>query len=1020
MSIFGGTFKPFVIKQITARQALMSQGVNTPGGKRSRNVQLYTAAKSSWVKMASFVDYSSDPGVASNDSLARKYVLMGGTLWNNPENNLRTDLKYGVDTPREKGAYTSTDGFGHKLMPGITAISINNEGAYGSLRSATISYKCWTKQQLDDLEILYMRAGYPVLLEWGWSMYIDTATKEDTDYKRKSNRGDLNVNSTDLAKFIEKPLQSWNGTTINPFDPNKTLETLYDDIERLQAKYSGNYDGMVGIVKNFSYKIETDGSYTCTTNLISMGDALASIKMNKPSKEQQAFEDLVTGYKTSFTDMMSKIAVGVVGQGSSRTAKPSEFKAPASLANIPGIDISRVSLQKFVNSPYGNDTFPTYIQFAFLIALININFNTYLDGAPLVEVELPIYKREGNIGNGLCLASLDTVSIDPAVCIIKNSEAKWITNNNKEGYYPGSSIGARFEEFLIKEDASQFHNLGQIGNIYVCVQYVTKVFNDIMSNRESGDVGIYPFLKELLNGMSYALGGVNNFDLYTTDSKAVIIDKNYTELPSKSKADSKFQLNIFGIDSIVRDFKIESKIFQSQSNLMAIGAGGQMNLGGVNSSTQNYFNRGLRNRLYPEEPTVNPVEANKKATDERVEEAGNVLQLTKYIKDFTDNFTFPVVGEAVASANTYLKHILLRVNNDVNFRAIIPINVEITLDGISGIAIGEVFRLNTDMLPTDYNRKDIGFIASKLSHSITNSSWTTTLGAYVILLDQAKDDKGNRLNVLSSSKKAEIVGYQELFKARQQDKLNDYYEAYVRILKFLAEYFAGNVIVKLDKKNTVENLTLTPGITTSLNRLTPDYKLFVKKPLYAVVGNYSVFRSELGTSPQNTTSIFTSYNVTPTPTEEAVGYTGLLDTIKRNNSEKEALKKAKDLIKAELNKLADYKDLTAKAKPLADDIIRVIDKIALISDTKVEYRRDSLAADGNRVIDNSVRPIQPKLQPNGVDVIYNIRSEKPSDTITLNYNNKVLIDVDEDTKIDPSLANKLTSTVNAQLGPINQ
>jgi hypothetical protein len=271
MSIFGGTFKPFVIKQITARQALMSQGVNTPGGKRSRNVQLYTAAKSSWVKMASFVDYSSDPGVASNDSLARKYVLMGGTLWNNPENNLRTDLKYGVDTPREKGAYTSTDGFGHKLMPGITAISVNNEGAYGSLRSATISYKCWTKQQLDDLEILYMRAGYPVLLEWGWSMYIDTATKEDTDYKRKSNRGDLNVTSADLAKFIEKPLQSWNGTTINPFDPTKTLETLYDDIERLQAKYSGNYDGMVGIIKNFSYRLETDGSYTCTTNLISMG-----------------------------------------------------------------------------------------------------------------------------------------------------------------------------------------------------------------------------------------------------------------------------------------------------------------------------------------------------------------------------------------------------------------------------------------------------------------------------------------------------------------------------------------------------------------------------------------------------------------------------------------------------------------------------------------------------------------------------------------------------------------------------
>jgi hypothetical protein len=44
---------------------------------------------------------------------------------------------------------------------------------YGSLREAKVNFVCHNKRQLSALEILYMRPGMPVLLEWQWSPFID-------------------------------------------------------------------------------------------------------------------------------------------------------------------------------------------------------------------------------------------------------------------------------------------------------------------------------------------------------------------------------------------------------------------------------------------------------------------------------------------------------------------------------------------------------------------------------------------------------------------------------------------------------------------------------------------------------------------------------------------------------------------------------------------------------------------------------------------------------------------------------
>ena len=69
-------------------------------------------------------------------------------------------------------------------MPGITGIDIKSKSAYGSLRQVTVSFVAWDIRQLEELELLYMRPGYTVLVEWGWAPYLDNDGKlsKNIDY----------------------------------------------------------------------------------------------------------------------------------------------------------------------------------------------------------------------------------------------------------------------------------------------------------------------------------------------------------------------------------------------------------------------------------------------------------------------------------------------------------------------------------------------------------------------------------------------------------------------------------------------------------------------------------------------------------------------------------------------------------------------------------------------------------------------------------------------------------------------
>jgi len=236
MSIFNVPINSNISSSLALRQKLMGQD------KRSPQELTFLNSKTNWVSLKSAVDVNNDNGF-----LAKNNILEGGSLINGK-------LRYGVN-PTGSYSFQNSQGKNNELgirpMPGVTSVSVENIGAYGSLRKATINYQCWDVNQLEILEQLYMRPGYLVLLEFGRTVYLEN---------------NKIIQNTSKYNFFEKE----NIILLNE------LNKLYDE----SIKSKGNYDAFLGYVVNYGWQIRPDGGYDCKTEIISTGELLESLKTN--------------------------------------------------------------------------------------------------------------------------------------------------------------------------------------------------------------------------------------------------------------------------------------------------------------------------------------------------------------------------------------------------------------------------------------------------------------------------------------------------------------------------------------------------------------------------------------------------------------------------------------------------------------------------------------------------------------------------------------------------------------------
>ena len=285
-NLLGEPFKDYVNDQIRARQ--------TVHGKTSRTTEeiSYLNSKNAWIKLASgtymeqgrldLLNKNGNPmldGVTPGSDLAIKNVLFNGLTSFKGKNHNRSQ-RAGIGT---NGAYgvggTSQHGF--SPMPGILDADIKDLNR-GSIKKASINIKAHNRNQFDVIDALYLRLGFSIMLEWGVDKYL-----EGLDSNGNGNVKNMGTTLTD-KKFFD-----WSESSYN---------TVLPAIEKMREKYNGNYDGMFGVISNFSWTFEADGTYNIKLDIISQGDIIESLKANLPPHDQST----QSAYQTSRISKISE------------------------------------------------------------------------------------------------------------------------------------------------------------------------------------------------------------------------------------------------------------------------------------------------------------------------------------------------------------------------------------------------------------------------------------------------------------------------------------------------------------------------------------------------------------------------------------------------------------------------------------------------------------------------------------------------------------------------------------------
>ena len=206
-----------------------------------RGTQESQDVRSCWVKMTS--------GAGGKEEELPSIVLMGGELH---KNEMRAGFDKGYDwsvsgTELKFGESVSdSNGEVYRPQAGITNVECQTDGSYGSLKKATISWQCWSMNDLARLSKAFMTIGRSVMVEWGWSV---------------SPGEILTFASDEMDKAIREG-------------------------KRRIIDNGGNYEIISGVVKNFGWSANADGGFDCTTDIISHGTPMVEAGIGNDTQLQ--------------------------------------------------------------------------------------------------------------------------------------------------------------------------------------------------------------------------------------------------------------------------------------------------------------------------------------------------------------------------------------------------------------------------------------------------------------------------------------------------------------------------------------------------------------------------------------------------------------------------------------------------------------------------------------------------------------------------------------------------------------
>lgn len=412
--------------------------------------------------------------------------------------------------------------------------------------------------------------------------------------------------------------------------------------------------------------------------------------------------------------------------------------------------------------------FPIYIKFGYLLSFLN-NMCLVYDSTQDTDKHPYVY-LDFNPETNFCLSSPQHLSVDPLVCMIP-FEGNGLSNYLK--LYPAAlqesvkskasplfspttnAVSSLLNTFKTAENAYQ----GKTMEILLNVNFLLDVLNEYTTKDPEHSVNLKGFLDAIITGVNKALGNFNLLRVAYRDESNTVVIKDDQFVPPAGDEDfmldrEKFlapgtrgipkygQLPVFGSGSLVREMEFKTNLTTNISNVIAISA--QANVGSANStdySPYSYLNINYQDAY---KPTVTDSTGVK--TQQRADTTGSVandltqaLQFNNHLLNvyYNGQLSKPKIDFA---KNYYIERMSkIKSEDEVTVSApFIPANLSITVDGISGIVMGNAFTIPEDRLPLSLkgnkNSTKVGFVVVGLTHTIDRNQWLTKIRGQMIKL----------------------------------------------------------------------------------------------------------------------------------------------------------------------------------------------------------------------------------------------------------------------------------------------
>ena len=242
IKVLGSEFNDWVQKQINQRQT-----INALTNFKDKNTIQYQNTNDSFIRLTSAVDVNLTNTDAYNFQLFS--TRFGGP---GASGSFASGVGIGATSTYAYG-FQSGGSYGFSPPPGITSADIKALNQ-GSFKEATVEILAHNMNQFEIIERLYLRVGYSVLLEWGHNMYFNNNGEFENSNPHEVYTAFLNGNSSQLD--------------------------IQNKILTERSSSNGNYDAMHGLVRNFDWNLEKDGSYKITISIATVGDIFESLKTN--------------------------------------------------------------------------------------------------------------------------------------------------------------------------------------------------------------------------------------------------------------------------------------------------------------------------------------------------------------------------------------------------------------------------------------------------------------------------------------------------------------------------------------------------------------------------------------------------------------------------------------------------------------------------------------------------------------------------------------------------------------------